>query len=86
MSNVSVRAIGPVGLIVEVTLGANVRATHLVNAGEAADLTVGGGQCLIIRESKEAAPTMDMEIPIGVDVTEQPPIQGDFFSDDGFRS
>lgn len=71
MSNVRVEAVGSCGLVVDVVLGANTRASHAVNAGEAVVLTVGGGQRLSISESAgEAAPTAGAEgdVPTGVDV------------------
>jgi len=82
MSNVRIEAIGEVGLRVEIVLGANIRDTHEVNAGETVDLTVGGNQKLVIDESAVAAPTAkasdaDQDVPVGVDVTDQAPVTGE---------
>lgn len=78
MSNVRIEATGEVGLTVEIVLGANIRDTHEVNAGEAVDLTVGGSQKLVVNESATAAPTAkasdaSQDVPVGVDVTDQAP-------------
>ena len=72
MSNVAVIATGEVGLEVDVVLGSNVRKTHSVDAGESVELTVDGGQTLVVRKSVEAAPTAEAEgdLTVGVDVEE----------------
>lgn len=72
MSKVRISAIGDVGIEVEVMLGATSRGKNLVNAGDSIDLTVGGNQRLVTKESDKAAPRAKAEIPIGVDVSGEP--------------
>jgi hypothetical protein len=55
------------------------RGKHLVNAGESVDLTVGGNQRLVTKESNKAAATAKADIPVGVDVSDEPidgPMEG----------
>ncbi len=72
MSNVRIEAIGDVGIEVEVLLGVTSRGKHLVNSGDSIDLTVGGNQRLVTKESTKAAATAKANIPVGADVTDQP--------------
>lgn len=72
MSNVRITATGDVGIEVEVLLGVTSRGKHLVNSGDSIDLTVGGNQRLVTKESDKAAATAKADIPVGADVTDQP--------------
>ena len=72
MSNVRISAIGDAGIEVEVLLGVTSRGKHLVNSGDSVDLTVGGNQRLVTKESDKAASTAKAEIPVGADVTDEP--------------
>lgn len=72
MSNVRISATGAVGIEVEVLLGSITRGKHLVNAGDSVDLTVGGNQRLVTKESAKAAATAKADIPVGVDVSDEP--------------
>lgn len=81
MSNVTVTASGDEGLEVDVVLGANLRKTHEVPAGESVDLAVGGGQVLSVRAASNVAPTAD--VPEGVDVSDDVVPGGDEDCGDG---
>lgn len=71
MSNVRISATGETGIIVEVTLGANVRKTHEVAGGNFVDLTVAGNQKLTVSAAADVAPTAEAEnLPVGADVDE----------------
>ena len=72
MANVRITASGDVGIEVEVLLGVTSRGKHLVNSGDSIDLTVGGNQRLVTKESTKAAATAKADIPVGADVTDQP--------------
>lgn len=72
MSNVRITATGDVGVEVEVLLGVTGRGKHIVNAGDSIDLTVGGNQRLVTKESTKAAPRANADIPVGADVTDEP--------------
>ena len=71
MSNVRISATGDVGIEVEVVLGVTSRGKHLVDAGDSIDLTVGGNQRLVTKESSKAAATAKAEIPVGIDVSSE---------------
>lgn len=79
MSNVRIEATGDVGIEVEVVLGVTSRGKHLVNAGESVDLTVGGNQRLVTKESDKAGSTAKADVAVGVDVSPEPidgPMEG----------
>lgn len=76
MRNVRIEATGETGLCVEVTLGGNLRKTHLVAGGDAVDLSVEGNQKLTVSASNDAAPTAEAEIEVGVDVSDAPSENG----------
>jgi len=72
MSNVRIEATGDVGIEVEIVLGVTSRGKHLVNAGESVDLTVGGNQRLVTKESDKAGSTAKADVAVGVDVSPEP--------------
>ncbi len=72
MSNVRITASGDEGIEVEIFLGVTSRGKHLVNSGDFVDLTVGGNQRLVTKQSDKAASTAKADIPLGADVSDQP--------------
>lgn len=74
MSNVKIEATGDSGINIDVTLGANVRKTHRIGAGDSIELSVAGNQKLSVSAALEDAPVANSDaLAVGVDVTESPP-------------
>jgi len=86
MSNVRITATGDEGIEVEVLLGVTSRGKHLVNSGDSIDLTVGGNQRLVTKQSDKAASTAKAAIAVGADVSSEPEPAADENGKEGFFS